>query len=291
MNKKNTYILITCIAFISAVCCIFIFKSEYYCIPVTFNGANRPLVEVNIGKKVCLLDIDTGSSFPLSLEASVLSEISKKLYGTAFWEDLIGNSYEAPVYVIPKIKIGALSLRDLKVKQEREDFLLNTTLWSETNRQREQQGTIGRPFLEIYNLLLDFPRSRVIICNQSKKLKELGFNLEKMVKASLEEGNGIIISIDTDFGRKKFDFDTGSTLNLIRSSLLDGKECNRDEHGIENIMTTRFTIGEKNFGPVRLSLYNITAELDELDGIIGMEFLRNHVVYIDYRNKAVYIGE
>lgn len=270
-------------------------KSYYHIIPVKFSPSSAPLIEVEIEGQLYPIAIDLGSKFQFALNQNVLVNINKKSHGAARWKDAKGNSYESVSYVIPKIKIGDLVLTNLVTKENPKDFISNVTLWENTQSQTdvvyEKLGSLGRPLLEKFNLLLDFSNSRIIASNSLKKLKKAGVDVKKMVKVPLENGRGIIINVNTDLGIRKFDLDTGATLNFVRASLLQNKECKRGPYGMDVFTTSKFVINKKDFGKVTLHLLEITPELHEMDGCLGMSFLKNHTVYIDYQNKVVYIGE
>lgn len=271
-------------------------QSYYQEISIKFSASNSPLVEVEIEGSLYPIAIDLGSKFQLTLNQKAMPHIhQKKSQGTVTWKDFRGKSYEAPSFIIPKITIDTLVLTDVVAKEERKDFLSNVTLWENSQDSNtitnEKLGALGRPLLERFNLLLDFGNSRIIASNSLQKLKKAGFHLDKMVKMPLEEGRGIIISVNTDLGVKKFDIDTGATINYIRASLLKNMKCDSGQYGMDTFTTSKFVMNEKDFGAVTLNLLDITPELTEMDGCLGMSFLKNHIVYIDYQNKYLYIGE
>jgi hypothetical protein len=72
---------------------------------------------------------------------------------------------------------------------------------------------------------------------------------------------------------------------------LQDQECATDERGFSFFNTRKFSIGNNDFGSKNLFLYDIVPELQEIDGLLGMDFLKNHVVYIDYKSRTVYIQD
>ncbi|MGE5196268.1 MAG: hypothetical protein ACM3JI_02935 [Anaerolineae bacterium] len=298
MGKKYYFIAASLIILVLFTLWRF-FTPQYYLfqMPITMTPSGCPAITAVIEKQTYLLKFDLGSKFSLSLDKDILEAVqSKKSYGVAKWRDVKGNFYESPSYIIPRVKIGDLLLIDTIVKQEDDIYKINTTLWN--NKENEPTpsiqhfGTLGRPLLEKKNLLLDFKNSLMFVSNDIKKLKENGYNLNKSIKVSFQMGRtGIILLVNTDIGTIKLSIDTGSTVSLVRSSIFQNTEINKKEHGIPIYTTSKFAIGNKDFGNKDLFLYDITSELNEIDGVLGMDFLKKHVVYIDYKNKVLYIGD
>jgi hypothetical protein len=270
-------------------------KSYHQQIAVKFSPSNCPIIEVAIEGNLYPIVVDLGSKFQFTLNQDVLATIHKQEMGTVQWKDIRGSSYEAPSHILPKINIGDLVLTNIVTREDPKDFISNVILWDDTPNRKEvlnkKVGTLGRPLLEKFNLLLDFQNSRIIVSNDLKKLGQAGFDIESMAKVPMENGRGIIFNVNTDLGIKKFDLDTGATINVVRASLLENKECKRGPHGLDTFTTSKFIVDKTDFGKVTLHLLDVTPELHELDGCIGMRFLKDHVVYIDYQHKILYIGK
>jgi hypothetical protein len=271
-------------------------KTYYIPIPTKLSIGNIPLIEVDIQDTKYSLKMDLGSKFQLSLSKCILNQLNKKNAGMLLSRDMLGNAYETPAYLIPKIKIGDFSYVDILANEESDDFVLNTIFWMDTNKSKDpfedQTGTIGRGLLEKRNLLLDFYNSIVFISNDIKRLKKAGYHLEDFKKCFFDIGRtGLILTINTDMGEIRFSLDTGSTVSFIRPSFAPNFTSERKKYGLLFITTSIFEIAGKDFGNMNLYLQNITPELNEIDGILGMDFLKNHIVYIDYKDKVVYIGD
>lgn len=59
-----------------------------------------------------------------------------------------------------------------------------------------------------------------------------------------------------------------------------GQTHAKDSRGFQVFTTQKFFIGDKEFGAKDLFLYDIAPELKEIDGMLGMDFLEKHIVYI-----------
>ncbi len=254
------------------------------------------MLNASIEGKTYPLQFDLGSKFPLSLKKSVLEAINdKKSFGLAKWQDVKGNFYEEPSYSIPCIKIESLVLTEIIARQENDAFRTGTTIWKDIsgvpNSTCKHVGCLGRPLLEQTNFLLDLKNSQMIACNSKRRLQKIGFVLDNMAKVPFEGGSkGIIINFETDIGILRLGLDTGSTITLIRTCCLQDQNCTKDARGFSVFTTQKFSVGNKDFGTMILFLYDITPELKEIDGMLGMDFLENHIIYIDYKDEFVYIG-
>jgi hypothetical protein len=298
--KKNIYSRIS--IFLSALVligffCIYFNSSSLIRIPVSFTHAETPAVTANIEGKSYAVELDLGSKFQLALDQSVLDSIlEKRSSGKANWRDLHGNFYECASYILPRVSIANLVLKNITANQESNDFKKNVTLWRDKEKNVTAvrcSGSLGRPLLEKTNLLLDLQNSEMIACKSSDQLKKAGFLLNRMVQVPFEENGtkGIIIKVDTDLGALKLAIDTGATSTLVRTPNFQVQNKATDERGFQFVDSKMFVIGNRDFGAKKLILYKITPELTFVDGLLGMDFLKKHVVYIDYKNKVVYIGK
>lgn len=261
---------------------------------VKFSISDDPMVDVEIDGNLYPIGISPGLKFPMNLDRKIITNINKKPYGKVQWKSITGVSFEASSYTIPKIKIGDLVWTDVITTEVSEESVGNVTLWKNldtTKTYNKYVGELGRPFFEKYNILFDFSHEKIIISNDYKKMKQEGYDLEKMVKIPLQDGRGIILSAATDLGIRNFDIDTGSTLNIIRTSLLQGKECKPELHGLDTFTTSKFIVSGNDFGQIMLYSYELPTELHEIEGTLGMSFLNDHIVYFDYKNRVVYIDK
>jgi hypothetical protein len=259
--------------------------------PVRFSITNVPIIDVKIDDVQYPIAIIPGSKFPMVLYEEVMSNVNKKPHEAVQWKNGKGISFEGFSYSLPKVKIGNLTWNNVIAIEEKPEWMKGVTLWKDpdTRTYDTYVGSLGRPFFGKYNILFDFPHKRVIITNDLKRMKKEGFDLEEMVKIPLEEGRGIIVRASTDLGDRAFEIDTGSTLSIIRTSLLQGQKCEQEQHGLDAFRTSKFVMNGNDFGEVILYSNEIPEELHEIEGSLGMNFLINHAVYFDYQNKVIYI--
>lgn len=239
--------------------------------------------------------MDLGSKFPLTLSRALLDRINKKNGEKVVHRDMRGNRYETPSFQIPLVRIGDFSCTNAIVSQESDDFVANTTFWTDPKLSgktlQDHVGTVGRTLLDKKNLLLDFHKSVFFISNDINQLKKAGYHLENFCKCAYEMGRtGLILVVTTAAGKARLSLDTGSTVTFIRASLVPDKMPKEQDRGLSYVKTSAFEIENRNFGPMNLYLQEITPELTEVDGFLGMDFLKKHIVYIDQAQRMIYIS-
>lgn len=259
-------------------------------VPLIFNDADIPLVEVSIEGKSYMFKLDLGCDAPLMCDKELLSQLSKTRYGTSSYCNVRGIEYESPTYVIPEIKIGNISFVDIIASSLNYEDIGSTTLWGNKSELRldHVQPYLGHFFLEKRNVLFNFLDGVLIISNSPQKLREEGYDLDEMLKVTLEDRNGLFIKVETDFGIKTFMIDTGSTTNLINASLVDRALVLHTQKYPEFVFS-KFKIGNKDFCNTTCAVFEGIPDVPYADGIIGMNFLENRVIYVDYKNKTLYL--
>lgn len=249
---------------------------------VTFGSSDLPHVDVEIqGKSYCVL-LNLSTIVPMALHKDILSSVEKKPHGTIKFMDEQANIIEYPTFLVKEIKIGSLIINDVIIAEGSDEL----------NDER-RVGEIGMPLLSKNNLIFDLPRSTIIACNSKYKLKKIGYNLENMIQIPFEMENtagGITFPVSSDLGIKTLALSTGFTLTSIKSSLINENEVQNDDFGAMFISST-FVMGGKNWGSQKLYLRDLPEEMQQFNGAIGMDFLSQHIFYIDFRNKIVYIGD
>lgn len=265
-------------------------------LPMTLSSAATPLAKVEIQGREFILLVDSGSKFQLDLDRDVLDTLDKQPCGTLQSRDIRGASYDSTAYLVQKIKIGNRVFNNVVVVEVNEDFVANATFFIDESRVKKRDkdgvGVVGRALLEKANLCFDFPNLVFFECGGMKGLKKAGYPMENLVAVPFEGGRaGAALVVETDFGPMRLSLDTGSTLSIVRSSLLQNYESDRYECGLPCVKTSKFQIGGRDFGSMELHPFEVTPELHEMDGLLGMDFLKNHVVYVDYQDKVIYIGD
>ena len=261
--------------------------------PIEFiaeSGLPKTTVEIE-GSPYSLM-IDLGSSDVLSLSSEILAIIHAKTpLEETYFVDIKGNEYKTERFLIPEIKLGRMRAYKITVTEESYDFLTDGSLIGHHQRPKEEiakakPGSIGRGLFEKNtNLFLDFHNGIVYGCNKLDNRKKNGYQIQKMVSVPFElnHRSGIVLQAKTDFGIKRFMLDTGASRCLLKPS--------SSQEQMQFYQSSLFRIGKKEFGPQEFLLFEIDSSFDNIDGIIGMDFLKEHVIYLDFKKKLAHIGK
>jgi hypothetical protein len=252
-------------------------KSTYIRLLAQCGQFKIPFIDVELQGKTYPFKINLGwTRSPLYLSKDLLSGMDKMPNGVVKI-DFEGKEVEYPSYLLPEIKIGDLIFKDLPVME----------IDHENNF-----AYFGLKFFEERNLLLDFANSTMILCNDLNKIKQVGYSIEEMTKVPCQIGKkGILLSVSTDIGLVRLGISTENTFSLIRPNLVNEKITTDGPMGMKAVTTSIFTIGGRNFGAQDLCLYGLFPESYGVDGCMGMDFLLDHVLYFDFKNKVAYIQD
>lgn len=261
-------------------------------VPVWFPMMMRvPIIKIEIEGVVLKMVVDLGAGCDLMLRKEVLDRISDKLVlSEVDYLDVLGNSYTTPLFQIPLVKIQDFEFSDLIALEEKPDFIKNGSVANKgilTAREalRSTDGRIGLGMLCRYNILFDFPRGFFM---EVKGIFPIGAH---MVEIPFEVTEcGVVFTIDTDFGRRRFILDTGASLSFVNASLIKAGLEKEWVAGINRYKCRKFIIGEKDFGCRQLCLLNISERFEnDFDGILGVDFFRDHKIYLDFNEYKAFI--
>lgn len=253
-------------------------------IPVRFSSQNtHPVIDIFIGSKCYASFLDLGSSFPLTIREEVFNQIKKKPYKTLEHMDFKGNIYYTPSYFIPRISIGSFVWKNILSKKQHFNWEDNVSLWEEERSCFSPENvflTLGLPILKKTNMLLDFPNQTLYFCNSIEILQKKALLSTNLIKIPFNFWNDLIlIEAETSFGKQSFIFDTGASISILHM---------HDSNLIENYESTEslsFVLGSHDFG--KKKLYKMETSFEK--GFLGIDFIKKFPIYIDYRNKILYI--
>lgn len=304
MKRKWFFLLIIVLSLCGASIFIAQNADPDIVLPVKLKCTAKPIVELSIQNNRVGLLVDLGLEDHMILDKQVLVMIKKQPIGIFNYCDFLGNNYESSCYSISNIKVGNRMLNNVIVHETNDELASHAILGSGATRSMPGvfkscnprlscQGSVGVSFFtklfDGYNILLDFLNLRLILC---KKWPSKYLLHQKMTKVPFQIGeSGIIFLADTDLGRKAFCLDTGCTQTVLRSSLFKGRSCSTNWAGIPFLTTSKFMIGGKDFGRMDLSACKLDKNLHRIDGVLGMEFMLTHAVYIDFEHHQLYISE
>ena len=270
--------------------------------PIDFVPFTRqPRTEVKIGDLSYQFMIDLGSSSFITMKSTLLSTLEKKPHRSIVSFDMKGNKYYSESYIIPEIKIRNITIRKIEVIEETADFLQKASVIYDSTKTtldddiREKPGRIGRDlFVKFHsNIFMDFGSGMMYACCHLRDRKKDGYIPSKFIRVpfELDDREGIVLTIGTDFGQRRFMLDTGATKCVVQPFVVKERECSEWRPGVLQCHSEQCVIGGKDFGGVDFLLYELAPIFERLDGVIGMDFMMKHVVYLDFGKKMAYIGK
>src|SRR5579862_1830506 len=211
------------------------------------------------------------------------------------------------MFELPKIKIGMMKFFPVPAEEENLEHEEDIILY-ESNDESSLHfvGTIGWRLFQHFNVLLDCEHSLIALCDSLETLKRRGYLVETFIEAPLLLDRGFIeFEATTELGPLRCLIDTGCTLNMLNKNfdtLNDHKifgPDNDDQYHIlnpenKNLMhfdvintceASSFKIDGNEFGPIHFN--KIQSPLD-IDAIIGMDFIDEHLIFIDFIDKKIY---
>lgn len=164
-------------------------------------------------------------------------------------------------------------------------------------------GIIGNDILAKFHLFLELPQSIAIIIPSHEKIDLQGF---RQIPIQFSEGH-ILLDIKIQKINCKFLLDTGAGISYLSSKKTEelklkigGKASFIDLGG--NIVETNYHTGEnlcvdENICQKKIDLLSGSAietfliKEDNLDGIIGQNWINQYSILIDYQHKNLYIRQ
>lgn len=267
-------------------------KKDFVELPVQFI-AQAPCWEIEIEGRPLLVEIDTGLDGYFSLRKEALDQISNKIVtDQSKIFDVNGNMYEHSSFIIPEIKLGKALISRSIVMEESMFFLTKGCSIHPDQEPSPQRmeflekvgGRIGAGIFGAQDYwLMDLGNSSVyVIRDLEEAQKKKVFCLENFLEVPFElDSSHLVISMETDFGWKKWILDTGAGLSVMRAE-------SEEDRGVSKV-SQKFSWANTNLGPIDIYFYQMTEQLNA-DGILGIDFFLKHAIFLDFKNQKAYIG-
>jgi len=224
-----------------------------------------PTIKATVGGISVSLILDLGGGYGLALTPPVAARAGVAFDGHSHVVgDSAGHTHTARDYTAAHFTAGGLALESV---EGGEVIRPAGFPWD---------GYLGLGLLKRYLLVFDYPHGelRLYPAGASAPMqKECG---STRIPIALDQGV-VVSSVDTDRGRLRFAWDTGSNLDMLRPAAVDAPVAEKD--GPQSLVLSRFAMGGADFGPVTEPLVPFTAPA--VDGFIGSPFLRSRVSCVD----------
>ncbi|HUD01820.1 MAG TPA: hypothetical protein VMR37_05800 [Rhabdochlamydiaceae bacterium] len=192
------------------------------------------------------------------------------------------------------MKIGNVQINNAKAHDGYTDEAGH--IWGKKKYAEDEiSGTIGRSLLGISRLLLlDLNNSAFFIFRKREDLKHLrkeGYLLENLVELPFDGAkNRVVFLVDTDVGQERFLLDTGASYSVIRPTFISEEEREAMRENKLTISLPKFVIAGHDFGEMDFYAYEFSEKFEGVDGVLGMDFCKKHVIYLDFKENKALIG-
>lgn len=292
------------------------FNDDHHFIPlniIEFSSGNIPVIQVQIENTNLQAKVDLGWEGSVVLPQAILHSITEKTFvKKKIFLGARGKSYESDLYKVPNIKIGELKMFSVWAEEQNNEFLKDGLINEEDSVQSELYfGRIGWHIFRPFNFFIDCNHSTIVMCDNLETIKNQGYCLDGFIETSLFLDRGTIdFELITEAGPLRCVLDTGSTWNVLNKDLDTPTQDHRCIHlddfeenlqtinpKNENLLTFTFEdqwksekcqINGREFGPI--NFIKIKSPID-IDAIVGMEFIENHLIFIDFFNEKIYFSK
>lgn len=247
-------------------------------LPMQLRG-NMPIITATIDGNDVPLIFDLGDESALVLAQTVIDRV-KPLPSSERHRarDAAGNVIQSGKFTLSRLQIGDAVFTDVIGRPDLHDP-------SYQAKEVGQQGYLGTALLKSYKVVLDYPRRKMTLIS-ADSTKEQSAECKGTAVPFLPGWNGSPITrATTDFGELTAVWDTGSPVSILRKA--QATKISASVLG-ESVTTKRLMLGEKDFGPLKLDVYDY-AEPAGTDMFIGYNFFAHHVVCVDFPGKQFLI--
>jgi len=229
--------------------------------------SDLPVVRVTIGERQFELLLDLGGYHAIALSTNALPDVPLTfLKGTDRMRDSNGKVYEARRFVATNVSIEGVPVGDLTGGELLPLIVLPKPL----------KGLIGWGFLKNYLLVFDFNARELRLYDRADAdalRRECGTNEFK-----IEVENGSVVSdFDTEVGRLKFHWDTGSAGNLLQP----GKAT---DPLLSSSWLRELRVGSKNMPTTRFDQHEFARP--KTDAVLGTPFFESHTTCFDFVRRV-----
>lgn len=268
-------------------------KDSGYFIPIPFkkfSSIQAPCFDVHLDGQTYSMELDLGFQGDLTLDKELLDNIHSKTYiRTATIHGIQGKRYRTDLFQIPEASIGTASFIEPVLQSNCSEFTQDSVYVQEGLPSLQEIGRIGWQLFQGTNLLIDVAHAHIALCDSIDTLLTRGHKLENFAKAELFTDRGLLeFDATTSRGVLRCTLDTGASLNVLNIDT-DRSVQEMIWEPENSVSTAVFKIGEQDFGPIPFHQIPIKIPIP-IKAILGIEFFRQQLVFIDFSKKQVYFS-
>ncbi len=267
-------------------------KTSYY-IPISFSkfsAIQAPCLDVQLEGQTFSLELDLGFQGELTIDQEQLDLLSSKTFlRNAVINGIQGKMYQTDLYRIPQAKIGPLVFNKPILQSNSKEFTKDSVFVKQGAPSLQEFGRIGWKLFQRTSVLLDVANETIAICDSINTLKAHGYVIENFSKTKLFTDRGILeLEADTSLGPLRCALDTGASWNVVNTVTNTSVQESLWDPGNARIEST-FIIEDQDFGPI--SFHGVPIQMSiPIKAILGMEFFRDHLIFIDFAEKQIYVS-
>lgn len=268
--------------------------SIFTSVPISEKTPSQlPCVNIEIEGRTYVALLDLGFNGHAAIKNEHLKDIStKKFVKSKVMHGWRGKQYEETIYEVPKIKMGNLSLQNPFLYEQNPSLSEDAYISRDKENKPGPQAKIGWKFFKFFNLLLDLRNSKIAFCTDLDTLKENGYDLTQAVKVPLILEHDLIeIQTTGPNGPLRCLLDTGATWNILNTESKNNVSPEEMALNPDNMTQLSFLkIGGQDFGAIEFHTFPIQLPF-KIEAILGVEFLKEHLIFLDLVNGFAYIAK
>lgn len=283
MTVTYRRMILLCIIFILSASSAYSASTPMVEIPISFDHANIPMVEMAIDKHHVKFYLDTGNR-GLHLPKVIADTIhGVNLTGrTVKSVDLAGTVREDAEFTIPELRMNGMIFRNV-IGQYLSD-------WG-VGKSEFQLPVIGLDVLQQKELIIDFPRKRILMSDAPIAFDALYHSAQELQFTRADEG--LVISAHIGNQEWSFVLDCAASISIIKASASIDKAlitpCAIDLPGGR----CEAVSGHVDCGEEMIALQLIRMPLPELFkpmGVIGYDFFSRCALYLSKDHDTMKIA-
>ena len=252
-------------------------SSTTYILPLDLSdGFPHVMLEVGGHRIPALLDL--GGFTTIALSDSILNFVEHRITGSRSVDDAYGNTYSARNYVLPKVRIGDLNVRDIEGTEVKHAV---------EPRSYAKNGYLGWQFISKFKrVILDYSRSRVILSNDESMPNDYR-DLHWITTAFRDKG-GAVSNVQLNGVEAEVWWDTGANWCIVDPSLTLPK-VDRSYQGNRQFVSPHVRMNGSDLG--QLDFYPLDLSGPGTDALIGHNFFAKFIVMLDLERKEISVAQ
>ena len=259
-------------------------------IPFTLDESAVPIATLNINGQDGEFMLDTGSQYAFHFTQQFMRQVPwlKRQKEKSRSTDLTGEVYINDRFMFHHVSVNGMSFENAEG--------VSLAPWGLTlmpDGKRPEHMVIGLGLFQQKALMIDYPRSLFSVAHQ---LSEFNIDANQWLSLPLTVGHeGIVIEVMNNDNTYKMVLDTGATISMMWKKRVNGLTNNiacvsvMDE--LDNDRCEAIRLHIKNTTPGDFNVDAILLEGGythmETDGLVGQNFLQQHIVIIDFPNNQM----